>query len=346
MNLKYDTKWITEKLPPIERVWRRSEPDSYGASYLIAQQTSRKKPPVSFAHWRHGWNYLNPVIHPRLLGGDPDLVHLMTTAEQVQVLNDFGYKKVFAVGLPYIYADNFKTDRKAGSLLVMPGHSLPYTNPQLKEHNYVRQMADLRPYFSTIVACLHSSCFAKGLWISQLEKYGIPYIIGADSYDKNSLSRMNHIFKSFEYMTTNRIGSHVAYAAYSGCKVSIFGEYFPLTIEEYANDPHYRQYPDLMHYLIEKSQKRDIEKEFPELFVVPWEAPVRKDWGDEVVGKKHKRSPAKIAKLLGWSLKDQIIGHVKISIRLLRNPKSIYNLMRRKEFAQKGINFETKAYKF
>ena len=85
MNLKYDTKWIAEKLPPIERVWRRSEPDSYGASYLIAEQTERKKPPVSFAHWRHGWNYLNPIIHPRLLGGDPGLVHLMTTAEQVQI---------------------------------------------------------------------------------------------------------------------------------------------------------------------------------------------------------------------------------------------------------------------
>ena len=94
MNLKYDTKWIAEKLPPIERVWRRSEPDSYGASYLIAEQTERKKPPVSFAHWRHGWNYLNPIIHPRLLGGDPGLVHLMTTAEQVQILNNFGYKKV------------------------------------------------------------------------------------------------------------------------------------------------------------------------------------------------------------------------------------------------------------
>ena len=197
MNLKYDTDWIAEKLPSIERVWRRSEPDSYGASYLIAQLTGRKKPPVSFAHWRHGWMYLDPIIHPKLIGGDPGLTHLMATAEQAQILNDFGYKKVVAVGLPFIYADNFETNRVAGSLLVMPGHSLPYTNPQLNEHNYARQIASLRPYFSTIVACLHSSCFAKGLWVSELEKYGIPCIIGADSYDKNSLIRMNYIFKSF-----------------------------------------------------------------------------------------------------------------------------------------------------
>jgi hypothetical protein len=345
MNLKYDTKWIAEKLPPIERVWRRSEPDSYGASYLIAEQTERKKPPVSFAHWRHGWNYLNPIIHPRLLGGDPGLVHLMTTAEQVQILNNFGYKKVVAVGLPFIYADNFKTDRKAGSLLVMPGHSLPYTNPHLNEHNYVRQIAAMRPYFSTIVACLYSSCFAKGLWVSELEKYGIPYIIGADSYDKNSLIRMNYIFKSFEYMTTNRLSSHVAYAAYSGCKVSIFGEYLPLTIEEFADYEFYRQYPDLMQYYVDKSQKNQLEKQFPEFFVAPWEAPARKDWADEVMGVKHKSSPAEIAKLLGWSLKAQLIGYSKIGIRLLRSPKSLYNLLKRKEVAQKGDNFETKAYK-
>ena len=345
MDSKYDTKWIAEKLPPIERVWRRSEPDSYGASYLIAQQIGRKKPPVSFAHWRHGWIYLNPIIHPRQLGGDPSLVHLMATTEHVQILNNFGYKKVSAVGLPFIYADNFKTERKAGSLLVMPGHSLPYTNPHLNEHNYVSQIAAMQPYFSTIVACLHSSCFAKGLWVSELEKYGIPYIIGADLYDKNSLSRMNYIFKSFEYMTTNRIGSHIAYAAYSGCKVSIFGEYLPFTIEEFADDPFYRQYPDLMHYCVEKSQKSQLEKQYPDLFVTPWEAPSRKDWADEVVGLKHKRSPAKIAKLLGWSLKDQLIGYSGTAIRLLCNPKSLYHLLKRKEIAQKGDNFEIKFHK-
>ena len=345
MNLTYDTKWIVEKLPPIERVWRRSEPDSYGASYLIAKQTKRKKPPVSFAHWRHGWNYLNPIIHPRLLGGDPGLVHLMTTAGQVQILHNFGYKKVIAVGLPFIYADNFKTDRKAGSLLVMPGHSLPYTNPRLSEEKYVRQIASLRSYFSTIVACLYSSCFAKGLWIPELEKHGIPYIIGADSYDKNSLIRMNYIFKSFEYMTTNRLSSHVAYAAYSGCKVSIFGEYLPLTIEEFSDSAFYRQFPDLMQYYVEKSQKSKLEKQFPEFFVAPWEASSRKDWADENVGVKHKRSPAEIAKLLGWSLKDQLIGYSKTGVRLLRSPKSLYNLLKRKEVARKGDNFETKAYK-
>jgi hypothetical protein len=203
----------------------------------------------------------------------------------------------------------------------------------------------MRPYFSTIVACLYSSCFAKGLWVSELEKYGIPYIIGADSYDKNSLIRMNYIFKSFEYMTTNRLSSHVAYAAYSGCKVSIFGEYLPLTIEEFADYEFYRQYPDLMQYYVDKSQKNQLEKQFPEFFVAPWEAPARKDWADEVMGVKHKSSPAEIAKLLGWSLKAQLIGYSKIGIRLLRSPKSLYNLLKRKEVAQKGDNFETKAYK-
>jgi hypothetical protein len=345
MHFKDSTKWIEKKLPPIERVWRRSEPDSYGASYLIAEQIGRKRPPVSFAHWRHGWLYLDPIIHPKLLGGNPDLVHLMATDEQVRILNNFGYKKVIAVGLPFIYADNFETDRKPGSLLVMPGHSLPYTNPHINERNYVREIAALRPHFSAIVACLYSSCLAKGLWISELEKHGIPYIIGADSFDKNSLIRMNCIFKSFEYMTTNRIGSHVAYAAYSGCKVSIFGEYLPLTIEEFTDYSFTHQYPDLMQYYVDKSQKSELEKQFPELFLEPREATLRKDWADKIVGVKNKRSPEQIAKLLGWSFGDQLSGYIKTTIGLLRSPKSLYNLLKRKEVARKGDNFEAKAYK-
>ena len=70
-----------------------------------------------------------------------------------------------------------------------------------------------------------------------------------------------------------------------------------------------------------------------------------KDWADEVMGVQHKRNPVEIANLLGWSLKEQLLGYSKTAIRLLRSPNSLSKLLKRKEIAQKGDHSEAKAYK-
>jgi hypothetical protein len=219
----------------------------------------------------------------------------------------------------------------------MPGHTLPYTDHQWDQKTYVDQIVKLKPYFATIVACVHSSCFTKGYWVPYFEKHGIPCIRGADTYDKNALLRLNCIFKSFEYMTTNTIGSHVAYAAYSGCKVSIYGNFFSPSKNDYRDDPFYQEYPKLLDYWIDQSQKSVIEKQYPQFFTNPMEATARKKWGEKVTGSAFKRRPSEIGELLGWSLKRQIRGYLTEGWRLMCDPGSLRRLLKRRKIAQEGV---------
>jgi hypothetical protein len=332
--MKNDATWLLERLPKYERVWRRSEPDFYGASYLIAEHLGKKKPPISFATWRHGWVYYNSIIHPEFLtNGTTRTLNLVATEQHVQLLKKFGYKKSVAVGLPYLYGDSVQIERRPNSLLVMPKHTLPYLTHQMDQKKFADQIAKLKTYFSTIVVCVHSSCFSNGLWISEFEKHGIPWIMGADTYDKNALERLHCIFDSFEYMTTNTIGSHIAYAAYSGVKVSIYGEYLSFTEKDHRNNPFYKDKPDLLKSALKYSKKDAIQNQYPFLFVTPMEAKVRTNWGKEVTGADYKRSPSEIAELLGWSLKSQIKGYLTEGCRLMCDPESLRKLLERRKIA-------------
>jgi hypothetical protein len=260
----------------------------------------------------------------------------VATVRQVEILKKFGWHNSVAVGLPFIYGDIFELDAKPDSLLVMPGHTLPHTDHQWDQKTYVDQIVKLKPYYDTIVACVHSSCFAKGYWVPYFEKHGIPCIKGADTYDKNALLRLNTIFKSFEYMTTNTIGSHVAYAAYSGCKVSIYGEYCSPNKSDYRNDPYYQEYPELLNYWVDQSQKSVIENRYPELFTIPMKATKRNVWGEEMVGAAHRKEPQEIAALLGWSIANQIRGYCKEGLRLVRNPSKLRSLFERRRIANQS----------
>jgi hypothetical protein len=330
-----ELNWLEKQLPPVETIWRRSEADFYGASYVIAQQIGKKKPPVSFAAWRHGWFFSKSVVHPCFLAkGTRRTLNLMGTQRQVRILKEYGYNNAVAVGLPYIYADTLELERKPGSLLVMPAHTLPYNKQHWDQNAYVAEIVKLKPYFSSIVACIHGACVEHGYWIHEFERHGIPWVQGADSYDKNALRRMNVMFKSFEYMTTNSLGSHVAYAAYSGAKVSVFGPYAAPEIDNFSNDPFYKKYPELLRTYVENLQEDILKCHYPDLFSTPMEAIERRAWGAEMVGAAYRKDPQKIAALLGWSIANQIIGYCKEGLRLACSPSALRNLFERRRIAK------------
>ena len=219
----------------------------------------------------------------------------------------------------------------------MPAHTLPYTKQRWDQKAYVKDIAKLKPHFSTIAACIHSACVDHDYWVSEFERQGIPWIRGADTYDKNALIRLNTFFKSFENMTTNSLGSHVAYAAYSGVKVSVYGPYAEPSIEDFRNDLSYKDYPELLRIYTENLKKNIIKCHYPELFITPMKAPQRKTWGKEMVGAKFKRKPAEIAELLGWTLNKQLTGYCREGFRLLRNPARLRNLLARRRLANQKV---------
>ena len=332
-------QWLLQRLPAIKRIWRRVEADFYGASHVIALLTQRKKPPISFATWRHGWIYFDDLCHPKLLtNGSPQMMNLVANDTHVSVLRNFGYTKLAAVGLPYIYANIFNFDRISNSLVVMPGHTLDYTDHSWNRQAYVNEISALKPYFDSIVACVHSSCVSKGYWVDEFQEAGISCITGADVNDKNALLRIQCIFKSFEYMTTNTIGSHLAYAAYSGCKPSIYGDYVSHKSDDFKHDPFFLKHPELVEYYVRNSAEEKIRRQYPHLFMHPTDALECSDWGAAMVGGKFKKTPEEISDLLGWNLNGQIGGYVKEGFRLLCSPQTLRQLFNRRKLAKKACH--------
>jgi hypothetical protein len=211
----------------------------------------------------------------------------------------------------------------------MPGHTLPYTDHGWNQKHYVQQIVSLKPHFSQIIACVNSSCIKKGYWIDEFEKNGIPCLQGADSSDRNSLIRLRILFRSFEYMTTNTIGSHVAYASSSGCKVSIFGDYGAYRREDFKNDPYYINYPAVLEEVLSKSSEDVIRRQYPWLFRHPADASSYQEWGKDMIGEGSHRSASEMAVLLGWTPRRQILGYFKESCRLIGDPSALLKLINR-----------------
>ena len=301
--------WILKNLPPFHKINLNGEPDFYGISHIIASKLKKKSPPRSFATWTHGWLFPEKIIKPEQILFCEGIfkTHLVANQFQVEALKNFGIENVEAVGLPFIYLDDIQFARKDRSLLVMPPHSLPYTKHNWKQKEYVDEICSLKPYFSTIVACLHSACISNGYWVKEFTDAGIPYIMGASVNDRNALIRMQSIFKSFEYMTTNSLGSHIAYASYCGCKVSLFCKYQGFTKEDAEYDPYYIKNPDLIDPWIELTKENYIRTKLPHLFVHPQEALEMTKWASKMIGLDHKKSPQVIADLMGWSNTDKFI---------------------------------------
>lgn len=328
-----EIKWLTDRLPAIEKIKLKSDADKYGISHIIASKLNRNTHPRSFSQWQHGWIYNDEPIRNAIqlvILGTPNQTQLVANERYVTALKQFGFEKCEAVGLPYIYADNIiEFPRKSGSLLVMPPHSLPHTNHNWDEETYASQIVQLKPYFSCIIACIHTSCVTRGYWTSALERHSIPWITGASADDRNALLRMKCLFNSFEYMTTNVIGSHVAYASYSGCKVSLYGSYAEYKEKDYENDGMMAKHPEFFKNLIENSQETVIRKRFPHLFTSPMEAVENKEWGSEMLGARYKREAEEIAELLGWSFKKQLYGYSTHYFNLLKRPDLMQHLSRK-----------------
>jgi hypothetical protein len=140
----------------------------------------------------------------------------------------------------------------------------------------------------------------------------------------NALTRMRRIFKSFDYITTNSIGSHVAYAAYSGAKVSIYGPYDFQDKASLKNDALYSRYEDVLNYTLEVSSFEYLSRQYPYLFFMhPIQAKRIESKGKEWLGaENYIEHPWQVAKFLVWHPSDQAYNWSdKISNKVLKTSK-------------------------
>lgn len=306
-------KNIVNILPPIKKIRLYSEADYYGASSLIAQKLKLPFRLFSYIGWKHGWLYADLKYIEQLTGGSNYKNYLVANKsdEEFLKLNNI---KAKAVGMPFVYVKDIEKQtiyRYKNTLLVMPPHSLPYTMHEWFEEKYAKEISELSSQFDLIVVCIHKSCIDKGMWVESFKKYDIPFIQGADVHDKNALKRMYRLFSSFEYMTTNTIGSHIPFAAFSGCKVSIYGDYMEYNIKDFNNDKGYEKMPYLYEHNLKYGSAKYVEKLFSEFFVNPKLAIKKKSWANQQLGEVNKVSFFLLAKYLGWMPHIQLLNVIK-----------------------------------
>ena len=116
----------------------------------------------------------------------------------------------------------------------------------------------------------------------------------------------------FEFVTSNVIGSHIAYAAAFGAKVSISGPYQKWSRSEYLKEPIYQENPVLLDYL--EMEENIARENYPFLFVEPRSAKQHIDWGLEMIGMANKVSSTQLKVLFSADAKSEIIRRIKFGI--------------------------------
>lgn len=286
--------------------FQRDSSSPYGAAAIAACHCGLGFAPCKFpGHWQHGWIPQHYQRAPESQFGEKIGRTKLWVArkDQADFLIAHDFLEARAIGLPVVYVPRSSTKRIPNSLLVVPAHSLEYTTHTWKFDEHAEQIDTIRNDFDLVVAVVHQDCIKKGYWVKQFERLNIDVIPGAQVSDPTSLYRLEALFSAFEFVTSNTVGSHIAYASLWGAKVSIFGSYAALRKEDYCNTPFYQQFPHLLQPAIEAMSESVIRQHFPCLFVEhPKIAEQRIEWAEFQVGVENKLSPREMRKAFEWTL--------------------------------------------
>ncbi|MBK6397494.1 MAG: hypothetical protein IPF75_04325 [Bacteroidetes bacterium] len=314
-----------EKFDPGELPGNRScvLNNEYGDTEVLAKYCGFEKVPKPvIAELQHGWMMPERNVNPEFVVGNDGLSrtrknkqYLVTRSDQAEYLKSEGYTNVEAIGFPIIYAEKPKIKRLEKSLLVMPVHSLSDTREHWNDEEYASYIDSVSANFEKIVLCLHSSCLKKGNWINAFKKRNIEVVLGADPRDCNTFPRLAYLFNRFEFVTSNQMGSHIAYAAYFGAKPSIAGPEPRFDKTDYENTVFYRNVPEMLILLDEWYKTGYFKKLFSFLYCEPHLANQLIEWAEFQLGEKEKKSRDELRNILGWSMKDRLIFELKNKIR-------------------------------
>jgi glycosyltransferase involved in cell wall biosynthesis/SAM-dependent methyltransferase len=305
IELKAQVREILDLLPPFDYTPRENgEADFYGAIDCIAHDLSLARPPPSNATWTHGW-YRGEKFHESHFNfsRNREVKNLVYTQRVRDEMIKLGYTKVHTVGAPILYASQTEVPRIPKSVLAVPLHSTESLAFDHKTPNKGILSAIVDEIGSDVpfAVCVGAKDVLLGNFIHNLESRGIPWITGAWIFDRNALVRMQRIFRSFEYVVTDAIGSHIAYAAYCGCKVVLRDATsdFPSETVLYDKRAEWLKYEEKRP---RKATNGHLQEIAPFLFGSMAEAIPQVEWGKQELGHSHKLDSTELAKLLSWDL--------------------------------------------
>lgn len=339
-ELHPDLPWL--QIPERDLAPFTSSSLQYGAGKVAGAYCGLSAIPAQIkGGWMHGWlaefRFVSPLIaYEDCLANPRKQTTWTATREHERFLEQSGYKGS-AIGLPFIYLPEKQYQRRKGSLLVMPAHSLEYTKHDWKFEEYAEAIDQLRHRFESVVICIYPACFKKGYWVENFRKRGYPIIEGAHAQDRNSLERIRALMSQFEFVTTNNFGSCIAYAAAYGAKVSLFGPYPPTKISDLSSDSYYLSRPGLVEKAIAALSETNVKRHLHEFCVSPDVAMIQHEWGRRQLGFENKVSPAEMRRLFGWDFAGRMNRQTRI---LIQKTKEAGNLKTAKASLKKFLKPE------
>ena len=226
MNIEY----INSLLPPVNEMSLRNEVDRFGFSSILANKLNKKKVPRALCNWTHGWRWWEIDNQADIIHGSVrrmrNTVCVVTNTQQKNFLCSLGYKKVYVGGLPFAYVEKPKINRIQGATIVMMPKSQAENDIHSSFFKYVDFIRSNKQKFGDFVLCIFGGDAKRNEIVSYLNKYKLPYIIGATSNDRNGMRRMATIFSIFENCLSGTIGSHFIYAGLMGAKCGIIGPFY------------------------------------------------------------------------------------------------------------------------
>lgn len=315
------------QLPEYKKIKLRNSCDRYGFSCLLSDQLNQKIVPFSFADWIHGWLWDDDPIVEYIVGSSGyHKTMSIIVANQIQrkVLESSGYKNVIEGGLPFAYVPVQGVKPKDGALLAFLPHSSEGEVINAMQLEYLDYLESCVSDFSEIFVSIYWLDNCENLQY-QLKKRKLSPVIGARPDDKNSLIRMRRMLEYCPYVTSNTMGSHIAYAFYVGCNVSLTEPYFEYPLETFYDSKNLRLSEKKLHENIAKIQNKNYIKSRFQWFYVdhPMNGLKNIQFGENELGVKWRLTPLQIKKALGWTLERQIYGYSSgIGRRLIRTIKS------------------------
>jgi len=296
--------------------------DRYGFSDILANELNLHYRRRSFANWLHGWIWWKATSSTELMFKDSCKSQsrlVVSNFHEKEILKNEGFKNIWIGGLPFTYVKNSNFKRKPNSLLAMPPHSAENEKIRNEYYDYLDYLESIKNEYENVYVSIYYLDKSKEI-IKKIESRGLKFIDGARPDDINSLRRMRAIFDSFEFITSNTMGSHIIYAIYCGCKTSLCGPMYKydetLFLGNDGKINHDKKYvEDSLYYL---SQKYLMEK-FQFLYTqTPINGYFSEEYGKKEIGYYNKMNKEQILDALQWHLTGQVNGYSSGAIRRLK----------------------------
>lgn len=312
-------------LPAMDLFTPRNVSEHHGAHRVAAEYCGIAEPyPAPAGLWSHGWL-------PRYFEEDPQatieyLKVLRARRERrpcwpisqtaARVAREQGWTAE-ALGLPVGYLPAAEVSRRPDSLLVMPVHSEAGHRYELEEKPYIDAMKALKSAFGEVVVSVHPGCMANDLWLEGFREAGFPILRGCQASDRNSLKRLQRMLSSFEYVTTNALGSHIAYAAFFGARTSIYGPTVEWQTDWFRDNQLLVPGTGFVEMYLRSRALSVLQAHYPWLFCHPRRATQQQDWGRQEVGFQNRVSPVRMRELFGWT-EPELARYRRLGVHLER----------------------------